>query len=207
MRLILIAGLTNGWGSDLYQNCSLILKFHLLIPQPTNKINAKNRQSKWVYSLVGNEPWMWNRRPDGIVINKYHHTVYILEFEWSSDRNKNFLRVKEDEANEQHRSIIEVLREIIAFPLVLFHSNLFSMSTAFPVSNSLLHICLNSSSCHNVLILLSLSGLTNFAHNLKKNCQKKPIFTNLKKRFEHIESPAKLIDYFLGNNKSNINQS
>jgi len=52
----------------------------------------------------------WNRRPDGIVINKYHRTLYILEFRQSSDRNKDFLRVKEDEANEQHRSIIEALR-------------------------------------------------------------------------------------------------
>jgi len=52
----------------------------------------------------------WNQRPDGIVINKYHRTLYILEFKQSSDRNKNFLRVKEDEANEQHRSIIEALR-------------------------------------------------------------------------------------------------
>ena len=52
----------------------------------------------------------WNRRPDGIVINKNHRTLYILEFKRSSDRNKDFLRVKEDEANEQHRSIIEALR-------------------------------------------------------------------------------------------------
>ena len=52
----------------------------------------------------------WNRRPDGIVINKYHRTLNILEFKRSSDRNKDFLRVKEDEANEQHRSIIEALR-------------------------------------------------------------------------------------------------
>jgi len=52
----------------------------------------------------------WNQRPDGIVINKYHRTLYILEFKRSSDRNKNFLRVKEDEANEPHRSIIEALR-------------------------------------------------------------------------------------------------
>ena len=51
-----------------------------------------------------------NQRPDGIVINKYHRTLYILEFKRSSDRNKDFLRVKEDEANEQHRSIIEALR-------------------------------------------------------------------------------------------------
>jgi len=41
----------------------------------------------------------------------------------------------------------------------------------------------------------------------KKTCQKKPIFTNPKKRFEHIELLAKLLDYFLRSNKSNINQS
>ena len=52
----------------------------------------------------------WNRRPDGIVINKNHRTLYILEFEWSSDRSMNLLRVKEDEANEQHKSIIEALK-------------------------------------------------------------------------------------------------
>ena len=44
------------------------------------------------------------------MINKYHHKLYILEFKMSSNRNKDFLRVKEDEANEQPRSIIEVLR-------------------------------------------------------------------------------------------------
>jgi len=52
----------------------------------------------------------WNRRPDGIVINKYHRTLYILEFKRSFVRNEDFLRVKEDEANEQHRSIIEALK-------------------------------------------------------------------------------------------------
>ena len=58
------------------------------------------------------ENGFWNRRPDGIVINKNHRTVYILEFKRSSDRNEDFLRVKEDEAraNEQHKSIIEALR-------------------------------------------------------------------------------------------------
>jgi len=35
---------------------------------------------------------------------------------------------------------------------------------------------------------------------------KKPICTNLKTIFEHIELPAKLLDYFLRSNKSNINQ-
>jgi len=37
------------------------------------------------------------------------------------------------------------------------------MSAAISVSNSLMHICLNSSSCHNVLIILSLSGATNLS--------------------------------------------
>ena len=40
-----------------------------------------------------------------------------------------------------------------------------------------------------------------------KKCQEKPIFTNLKKRFRHIELSVKLLDYFLRSNKSNINQS
>ena len=44
------------------------------------------------------------------MINKNHRTLYILEFKRSSDRNKDFLRVKEDEAYEQHRSIIEALK-------------------------------------------------------------------------------------------------
>jgi len=39
-----------------------------------------------------------------------------------------------------------------------------------------------------------------------KNLRKNPIFRNLKKRFEHIELPAKLLDYFLQSNESNINQ-
>ena len=37
------------------------------------------------------------------------------------------------------------------------------MSAAFSVRNSLLHIFLYSYSCHNVLILLSLSGVTNLS--------------------------------------------
>jgi len=43
-------------------------------------------------------------------------------------------------------------------------------------------------------------------HKPKKKCQETPIFTNLMKRFKHIELPAKLLDYFLRSNKSNINQ-
>jgi len=44
-------------------------------------------------------------------------------------------------------------------------------------------------------------------HTQKKNVRKKPIFTNLKTKFEHIELPAKLLDYFLRSNKSNIKQT
>jgi len=52
----------------------------------------------------------WNCRPDGIVINKNHQTLYILEFKLSSHRNEDFVRVQECEANEQHKSIIEALK-------------------------------------------------------------------------------------------------
>jgi len=41
----------------------------------------------------------------------------------------------------------------------------------------------------------------------KEKVRKKPIFTHLKKRFEHIELPAKLLDYFIRSNESNINQN
>jgi len=36
----------------------------------------------------------WNWRPDGVVINKNHRTLYILVFKRSSDRDVDFLRVK-----------------------------------------------------------------------------------------------------------------
>jgi len=51
-----------------------------------------------------------NRRPDGIVINRNHQTLFILEFKRSSDRNENFQKIKEDEANKQHKSIIKSLK-------------------------------------------------------------------------------------------------
>ena len=41
-----------------------------------------------------------------MVINKNHRT----DFKRSSDRNEDFLGVKEDEANKQHKSIIEALK-------------------------------------------------------------------------------------------------
>ena len=43
------------------------------------------------------------------MINKNHQTLCVLEFKRSSDGNEDFLEVKEDEANEQHKSIIEAL--------------------------------------------------------------------------------------------------
>ena len=52
----------------------------------------------------------WNRRLDVTVINKKHRKLYILESKRPCDRNKDVLGVKEDEANEQHNSIIEALK-------------------------------------------------------------------------------------------------
>jgi len=45
-----------------------------------------------------------------IVMNKNHQTLIALEFKQSTDRNEDFLRVKEDEAHEQHKSILEALK-------------------------------------------------------------------------------------------------
>ena len=59
---------------------------------------------------ISYENRFWNRRPDGIVINKDHRTLYILEFKRSFDRNMEFLRVKEVEVKEQHKSIIKALK-------------------------------------------------------------------------------------------------
>ena len=39
--------------------------------------------------------------------NKNLRTLYILEFKQSSDRNEDLLRVKENKADEQHKSSIE----------------------------------------------------------------------------------------------------
>ena len=44
------------------------------------------------------------------MIIKNHWTLYILEFKRSYDRNEDFLVVKDDEANKQHKSIIEALK-------------------------------------------------------------------------------------------------
>jgi len=49
--------------------------------------------------------------------------LYILEFKRSSDRNEDFLGVTEDEANEQHKSIIEALKA--ASPEWTFEQNNF----------------------------------------------------------------------------------
>jgi len=57
------------------------------------------------------ENHLWNRRPDGmIVINTNHRISFIPEFERWSARNIDFRGVKEDEANEQHESIIQALK-------------------------------------------------------------------------------------------------
>ena len=55
----------------------------------------------------------WNRRPDGVVIDKVKHRLFILEFKRSTDREESFLETKEAEANAQHKSIIQALRAAV----------------------------------------------------------------------------------------------
>ena len=42
--------------------------------------------------------------------NKNHRSQYSLEFKRSTDISEDFLGLKEDEANKQHKSIIEALK-------------------------------------------------------------------------------------------------
>jgi len=58
----------------------------------------------------------WGRRPDGVAINEALKIVYILEFKWSTDRDERFLELKDAEANEQHKSIINALKSQAAAP-------------------------------------------------------------------------------------------
>ena len=52
----------------------------------------------------------WGRRPDDFLINEALQIGYILEFEWSTNRDEGFLEVKDAEVNEQHKSIISALK-------------------------------------------------------------------------------------------------
>jgi len=51
-------------------------------------------------------------RPDGVAINAALQIVYILEFKWSTDREKWLLEVKEAKASEQYKGIIGALRAV-----------------------------------------------------------------------------------------------
>ena len=53
----------------------------------------------------------WGRRPDGVAINESLQILYILEFEHSTDSDEGFLGVKEEEAKEEHKSIISALKD------------------------------------------------------------------------------------------------
>jgi len=102
-----------------------IEKFIIRQP-PMGEKDDYDSENSWISdglpsSSEGNAPTMfhenrfWNWRPDGIVNNKNHRTLYILDLEFkfkrSCDRNEDFLRVKEDEANEQHKSILAAAPE------------------------------------------------------------------------------------------------
>ena len=52
----------------------------------------------------------WGRRPDGVAINEFLKIVYILEFKRLTHRDEGFLKVKDAEANEHHKSIIGALK-------------------------------------------------------------------------------------------------
>ena len=76
---------------------------------PTTSSLAKQRVST---NCVINDrkSTFWGRRPDRVAINEALKIGYILKFKRSTDRDKGFVEVKDAEANEQHKSIIGVLK-------------------------------------------------------------------------------------------------
>jgi len=52
----------------------------------------------------------WGRRLDGDAINEALQIVHFVEFQRSTDRDEGFLEVKDAEANEQHKNIIDALK-------------------------------------------------------------------------------------------------
>jgi len=60
----------------------------------------------------------WGRRPGGVAINEALKIVCILEFKRSTDMDEGFLKVKNAEANEQHKSIIGALKKRAGFESV-----------------------------------------------------------------------------------------
>ena len=71
-------------------------------------IPVKKNQEAW-YNLDPESFFVnrfWGRPLDGVEINEALQIVNILESKRSTDRDEEFLEVKEAEANEQHKSII-----------------------------------------------------------------------------------------------------
>ena len=71
--------------------------------------NTSQKKSRGQYNLDPESFFVnrfWGRPLDGVEINEALQIVNILESKRSTDRDEEFLEVKEAEANEQHKSII-----------------------------------------------------------------------------------------------------
>ena len=90
---------------EVEQTCSIELRLTEKAAEIEKTISVKEHERKHhdFDPTMFYENRLWNWRPDGIVIYKNHQTLYNLEFKRSSDRNEDFLGVKEDEANEQQK--------------------------------------------------------------------------------------------------------
>jgi len=91
-------------------------------------------------SLSINRIKFWGRRPDSVAINESLKIVCILESKRPTDRDEEFLEVKEAGANKQRTSIMSALRaatptwvfELINF--VMGHRRLWTNCHNFVVS-------------------------------------------------------------------------
>jgi len=166
----------------------------------------------------------WGRRPDGVAINEVLQIVYIFQFKRSTDRDEGFLEVKEAEANEQHTSIIGALKaaapewdfDQIIFVVLYLHIFTCTYRGTYTQANMYNQHTRGMATTRHRSVVERGGGKAfvrdkDLAHTKKKEGKKtseKNWYSRIwRKRFEHTGLPAKLLDYFLRSNKSNINQS
>ena len=67
----------------------------------------KHQQARWKSNpedFVVN--CFWGRRPDGVTIKIKKNKVFFLEFKWSTDREEEFLKVKEVAAKQTSNTAV-----------------------------------------------------------------------------------------------------
>jgi len=150
------------------------------------------------------------------LLNIYHFTYTFSHAHTEAHTNKHTCTIStQEEYRQPARNVITILlifAKYLSLYLHIFTCTYRGTHTQAHMYNQ--HTRGMSTTRHRSLVerggrkalLETLHTQTQKQNKKQKNVRKPPKFTNLNKTFEHIELPAKLLDYFLRSNKSNINQ-